>query len=116
MDDLDWPRDEYDAYCGPTLTLLQRGADVEATEEVLDVLDDAPVDLILSDMNRAANPRAGLELLKQLRQREAAPPLVFYVGQGDPMRPTPIGAFGITDRPDRLLHCVFDVLERRRTK
>jgi hypothetical protein len=30
------------------------------------------------------------------------------------MRGTPPGAFGITNRPDELIHLVLDVLERER--
>ena len=33
----------------------------------------------------------------------------------DPTRPVPVGAFGLTARPDELLHLVMDALERRAT-
>ena len=70
-------------------------------------------DLILSDMNRGGNPRAGIELLDELTLRKLITPVLYYVGELDRARGTPPGAFGITNRPDQLLHYVLDVLERR---
>ena len=40
--------------------------------------------------------------------------MIFYVGSLDKEKGTPPGAFGITNRPDELTHCVLDVLERVR--
>jgi hypothetical protein len=41
-------------------------------------------------------------------------PLVFYLGRVDPTRGVPVGAFGIADEPEPLLHLVSVVLERQR--
>jgi hypothetical protein len=38
--------------------------------------------------------------------------IIYYAGYVDEARPVPIGAFGITDRPDEVLHLILDVLER----
>jgi hypothetical protein len=38
MDDPDWPRDEYEAYVGPTLRLLEQGATVE---DIVGYLEEA---------------------------------------------------------------------------
>ena len=73
-------------------------------------------DLILSDMMRASDPEAGLQLLEQTQLSNITAPVVFYVGQLDRNRQAPVGAFGITDRPDELFHYVFDVLERRQVE
>jgi len=40
-------------------------------------------------------------------------PVVFYVGAFNRTEGIPPGAFAITNRPDELLHSVFDILERR---
>lgn len=83
-----------------------------STEEALYFAERAKYDVILSDMRRGSNPMAGTELLRSLKGRHIASPIVFYVGRLN-QEPGPVGAFAITDRPDELLHYVFDVLERR---
>ena len=40
--------------------------------------------------------------------------VVFYVGRVDRAAGVPAGSFGITNRPDELLHLVMDALERCR--
>ena len=39
-------------------------------------------------------------------------PVIFYVGVFEPERGVPGQAFGITNRPDELLHLTLDALER----
>jgi len=85
---------------------------VQSTREGLAALPQGPWDLLLSDMDRDGVPDAGLQMLRDLPR--GSPPVVFYVGRVDESRPVPRGAFGITDRPEPLLHLVFDVLERYR--
>lgn len=84
-----------------------------STDEALYMIGHLRYDLILSDMKREGSHTAGLELLEQLSRPEFAPPIIFYMGQVDRRLSAPIGAFGMTDRPDELLHYAFDVLERR---
>jgi hypothetical protein len=83
------------------------------TEEALGKAGRATYDVILSDMVRD-RPDAGLVLLRKLREAGCRTEMVFYVGHVDRDRGTPVGAFGIEDRPEPLLHYVFDVLERHR--
>jgi CheY-like chemotaxis protein len=71
-------------------------------------------DLIVSDMERDGNHEAGFDLLRNLRAANCTIPLVFYVGKLDPKRSAPIGAFGIADQPEPLIHLVLDALERQR--
>jgi hypothetical protein len=40
--------------------------------------------------------------------------LIFFIGEVDKNKPVPIGAFGITDDFEDLIHYVLDVLERKR--
>jgi CheY-like chemotaxis protein len=95
------------------------GASVEqvrSTQEVLDCLARQlarkPYDLLLSDIKRDGVADAGLQMLGRLPP--GAPPVVFYTGRVDESWSVPRGAFGIADRPEPLLHLVFDVLERKR--
>ena len=76
-------------------------------------LDMNNYDLVLSDINREGNARAGILFADALAGRPNAPPLIFYVGTAQ--RPCPVHAFGITDRPDELTHLVLDVLARWRS-
>ena len=63
---------------------------------------------------RENNDTAGVDALPSLRSAAPETPVVFYIGQ-ESTRGVPVGAFGITNRPDELLHLVLDVLERRRS-
>ena len=96
------------------LSTLGVSADVAvSTNEALYMLRHLQYDIILSDMARDSNNRAGLELLEALQAREVETPIVFYVAQLDSDREIPRGAFGFTNRPDELMHMIFDILERR---
>lgn len=99
------------------LTLKQLGAHVTAadtTETALGCLRSDSYDLILSDVSRAGNSREGIAALPRLQSVSPDTAVVFYVGHVDPSMGVPPGAFGITNRPDELLHLVMDALERRR--
>lgn len=81
--------------------------------EAFDKLDRQNFDLVISDIKRGEEPEAGITFANDLSQRPNAPPLIFYVGN---VQPTPVQhAFGITARPDVLLHLVLDVLARERS-
>lgn len=87
---------------------------VTSTEEALEKLRTNRYDLILSDMLRAREADAGIKFLSQLRPNDEVTPVIFYVGTFKPELGVPGGAFGITNRPDELLHLVMDALERKR--
>jgi CheY-like chemotaxis protein len=70
-------------------------------------------DLILSDMKRDGNSEAGLKFLQGYAKQKKRVPVIFYVGYPDPTKPVPLHAFGITHRPDELLHLILDALERK---
>jgi len=69
-------------------------------------------DLILSDMKRDGDNQAGLKFLQDYAKHKKRVPVIFYIGHPDPTKPVPLHAFGITHRPDELLHLILDVLER----
>lgn len=71
-------------------------------------------DLVLSDIKRDGDSKAGTAFLRDaLLPRHPDLPVIFYVTEYDPARPAPSGAFGITNRPDELLHLILDALERK---
>lgn len=82
------------------------------TEEAVEKLARGRYDFIISDMARGADPAAGLTLLMRLQQNKDRTPVIFYIGIFDPAKGVPPLAFGITNRPDELLHLALDVLER----
>lgn len=97
--------------------LHQLRADVEtarSTEEALAALEMQPFDILLSDMNRGDDPTAGLKMLDRLKSAHPKVPVIFYVGTFEPSRGVPPFAFGLTNRPDEMLHLVLDVLERHK--
>lgn len=86
-----------------------------STLEALNILEKGRYDLVISDMARsgeAVEATAGLEFLKEFRKRDKTTPVIFYVGAFEPEKGTPGGCFGITNRPDELLHLTLDCLER----
>ena len=84
----------------------------ESTEDALKLLKNGRYDLVISDMARGDDNTAGLELLRQMDEADETVPVIFYVGSLDPHKGVPAGAFGITNRPDELLHLTLDALER----
>jgi len=99
---------EYDC-----LTALGAGVKtVETTRSAVACLEREPYDLVISDVDREGRRSAGIEDIPRLQVRERATPVILYVTTLEPG--VPPGAFGITARPDELLHLCMDVLERSR--
>lgn len=99
------------------LTLRQLGADVtnvESTATALGCLRSDSYDLILSDISRDGSDREGVDALSRLLGASPQIAVVFYAGRVDPSLRLPAGAFGLTNRPDELLHLILDAVERRR--
>lgn len=97
--------------------LHQLRSDVEtakSTEEALALIGKNTYDIVLSDLRRGEDAGAGLAMLATLRQSHPALPVIFYVGEFAPERGVPPFAFGLTNRPDELLHLILDVLARRK--
>ena len=96
----------------------QLKADIDiatSTEKALDMLRNGAYDLVLSDMARGDKAMAGLEFLEQCRKENKSIPVIFYIGVIDPTKGVPAQAFGITNRPDELLHLTLDALERKKS-
>lgn len=69
-------------------------------------------EVVISDIARTEGPDAGLKLLERMYREGVHRWTIFYVRDLKPG--VPPGAFGITNRPDHLLHLVMDALERER--
>jgi CheY-like chemotaxis protein len=85
-----------------------------STDEAKSMLKETPYDVIISDMKRGGDGQAGLELLSTMR-KDAIIPTIFYLTDFDRSKGIPVDAFGITNRPDELIHYVMDILERERS-
>ena len=86
----------------------------ESTEKALEILKTHHFDLVISDMARGDKNTAGLEFLKQFRKVDKTTAVIFYLGEFDANKGVPAQAFGITNRPDELLHLTLDALERKK--
>ena len=86
---------------------------VENTEQAIQAIQKISFDLVLSDMARGDDQQAGLIFLKKLRTFEQKIPVIFYLGVFDPEKGVPPRSFGLTARPDELLHLTLDALERK---
>ncbi|MGB0660298.1 MAG: hypothetical protein ACPGNV_08965 [Mangrovicoccus sp.] len=56
---------------------------------------------------------AGVKIPGELSQLEINIPVIFYVTNLDHKKKAPNGAYGITNRPDDLLHLIMNALERQ---
>jgi CheY-like chemotaxis protein len=95
--------------------LLAAGASivfVRSTDEAIDAAVRTPFDLVISDIARGNDAEVGLRMPGELAARGLRVPVIFYVSQAQ--KPAPPDAFGMTDRPDELLHLVLDALARQR--
>ncbi len=83
-----------------------------STEEAKVMLSRARYDLILSDIGRGEEATAGIDFAKELARNPKSPPVIIYTVKAE--KTLPEGTFGITDRPDELVHLVLDLLARKR--
>ena len=76
------------------------------------MISQSRYDLLISDIDRDGVPDEGLRFLSQMHERNSWPRTIFYIGHVEQESCVPAHAFGISDRPDELLHLVMDALER----
>ncbi|MFJ6677467.1 hypothetical protein ACIQMJ_40760 [Actinosynnema sp. NPDC091369] len=82
---------------------------LSTAEAMRSLLADTGFTMVISDMARGDDPEAGAHLIRLMKAEHVHRPTVVYCGEE---RPVPPGAFGLTNRPDELLHLVIDVCER----
>ena len=76
-------------------------------------IQNTAYDFIISDIWQQDNSKGGIEFFNTLVEKGIRIPTVFYITKFDEARGTPPYAFGITNRPNDLLHLVMDVIERK---
>lgn len=86
----------------------------ETTEQAIERLMHERFDLVISDMGRHDEPRAGYELLEQMRNASIKLPLIFYSAGGNLPKNEQMakekGAFGSTNQGTELFRLVFSAL------
>lgn len=86
---------------------------VRDTREAISILRDNGFDVVISDMGRFGNDRAGLELLTSLRQGGCHTPFVVYSSSRDPEHVAEVidrGGQGATNDPVELFEIVSNEL------
>jgi CheY-like chemotaxis protein len=107
-----WIDDQHDNNRGERAELEREGIRVAlatSNDEVLSMVESAPVELVLSDLRRHDDPQAGLKLLKLLRSRNQALPVIFYVQHQDSEvidQAVDLGAKAVISQPAALLEAV----------
>jgi CheY-like chemotaxis protein len=85
------------------------------TNEALARLARAEYDLVITDMERDGDDKAGSDLIMRMRGKGVYRWTIIYLRNLNPALGTPAWAFAITNRPDQLLHYVMDIMERERS-
>jgi CheY-like chemotaxis protein len=86
-----------------------------STESALEMAAEVPYRLIISDMNRPPDHRAGYTFLEALSKRRVRTPVVFYTGSAsaaDVAEARARGAVGQTASPRELVAIVTEILSR----
>ena len=85
----------------------------ETPERAEKLIDNTSYDFIISDIWQQDNPKGGIEFFNNQIEKGIRIPTIFYITKYDEARGTPPYAFGITNRPNDLLHLVMDIIERK---
>jgi CheY-like chemotaxis protein len=101
-----WEREAMDAL-GISVTTARSNTEAEF------FLERGRVDLVISDMKRPDETRAGYMLRDAMHKHGVTAPLIFYILELDLDRSPPERTFAITNRPDELLDYVIDALRVR---
>ncbi len=77
------------------------------------LIQNATYDFMISDIWQQQNPKGGIEFFNHQVQKGIRIATIFYITKYEEARGTPPFAFGITNRPNDLLHLVMDIIERK---
>lgn len=86
----------------------------KSTEDALERLERKHYDLIISDMARPPDQKAGYTLLEQIKARNITTPFIIYAGSKKPeyiAEARRRGALGTTNDPQELFEFVVDALK-----
>ncbi|CAG1022214.1 hypothetical protein MTYM_01557 [Methylococcales bacterium] len=70
--------------------------------------------LVITDSQREGRATEGLDFVKRMVEERIYRWTIAYVGSDQDGLPRPPYLFGITNRPDQLIHLVCDIVERER--
>lgn len=87
-----------------------------STEDALEKARSGNFDLIISDMGRPPDPKAGYTLLEALRREHITTPFIIYAGSNTPEHQAETkrrGGFGTTNNPQELIQLVIDAIQRK---
>jgi CheY-like chemotaxis protein len=87
-----------------------------STDQALEILGHESFDVVISDMGRPPDARAGYSLLDELRRRGDTTPFVIYAGSRAPEHVEEAqrhGAIGTTNRSSELIQLVAEALNMR---
>jgi len=83
----------------------------QSTQEALVLLGTRTHDLVISDMKRGTETRAGLTLLDEIQKRNLATPTIIYsLSSALHQEALAKGALGATDRPEQLFELALKAL------
>lgn len=85
-----------------------------STEDALERVSGNNYNVIISDMGRPPDSRAGYTLLKKLQQRGIHTPFIIYAGSNLPEHKAETkrqGGFGTTNNPKELFQLVIDAIQ-----
>jgi CheY-like chemotaxis protein len=86
---------------------------VLSTEEAMETLRHrGDYSIVITDMARGTNRNAGNDLIRAAKKENLSLPTVIYGSRDSSTDGVPPGAFGLTNRPDLLLHYIIDICER----
>ncbi|MBV1936652.1 response regulator [Streptomyces sp. BV286] len=85
-----------------------------STDEGLVALRHGSYDVILSDIDRDGDPRAGISMLRELEGRNVDRPVVMYSQKFNPELGVDRRIFAATNNPAEIVHYVIDLMERVR--
>lgn len=111
-----WLDDRPDTLVNEIRLLQYLGLDVitvTSVGEALGHLKQTSCELLVSDIARPEGQSNGIASLQTLHDHYPALPAIFYVGNFNVQDGVPAGAFGITNRPDELLHLILDIMGRK---
>lgn len=115
-----WMDDEPETLIEERLLIGQLGISIDfftKCSEAISKLEKYGYDLIISDIKykNSNGMMVKNNLLEEMVKKKIDIPLIYYISNYDKERGTPAHAFGITERPDQLLHLILDVIERKRS-
>lgn len=84
-----------------------------STAEAMEILRRrGDYSMVITDMARGVDRNAGIDLIREMHKENLSIPTVIYGSKDSSTEGVPPGAFGLTNRPDLLLHYIVDICER----